>query len=137
MNLRSLKISKVIKKKILIVDDNDDLRLFMHDFLKKVYIIYDAADGDKAWEMIPNLQPNIIISDVMMPGIDGNSLCKLIKNDIRTSHIPVILLTARSTKEQELSGFENGADDYITKPFDLDILILRIKRLLDQQQSRL
>ena len=108
----------------------------MHDFLKKDYIIYDAADGDKAWEMIPNLQPNIIISDVMMPGIDGNSLCKLIKNDIRTSHIPVILLTARSTKEQELSGFENGADDYITKPFDLDILILRIRRLLDQQQSR-
>lgn len=124
------------KEKILIVDDNDDLRLFMHDFLKKDYIIYDAADGDKAWEMIPNLQPNIIISDVMMPGIDGNSLCKLIKNDIRTSHIPVILLTARSTKEQELSGFENGADDYITKPFDLDILILRIRRLLDQQQSR-
>nr|WP_235782252.1 helix-turn-helix domain-containing protein [Phocaeicola paurosaccharolyticus] len=110
--------------------------VFMHDFLKKDYIIYDAADGDKAWEMIPNLQPNIIISDVMMPGIDGNSLCKLIKNDIRTSHIPVILLTARSTKEQELSGFENGADDYITKPFDLDILILRIRRLLDQQQSR-
>jgi len=124
------------KEKILIVDDNDDLRLFMRDFLKKDYIVYDAADGDKAWEMIPNLQPNIIISDVMMPGIDGNSLCKLIKNDIRTSHIPVILLTARSTKEQELSGFENGADDYITKPFDLDILFLRIKRLLDQQQSR-
>lgn len=86
--------------------------------------------------MIPELQPDIIVSDVMMPEIDGNELTKLVKTDIRTSHIPLILLTARSAKEQKLEGLESGADDYITKPFDFDILNLRIKKLLQLQQKR-
>ncbi|NDV59489.1 ATP-binding protein [Bacteroides sp. 519] len=121
---------------ILIVDDNEDFRLFMHDSLSSEYMVEVAADGAKAWEMIPELQPDIIVSDVMMPEMDGNELCRLVKTDIRTSHIPLILLTARSAKEQKLEGLESGADDYITKPFDFDILSLRIKKLLQLQQKR-
>lgn len=121
---------------ILIVDDNEDFRLFMRDSLASDYSVEVAADGAKAWEIIPELQPDIIVSDVMMPEIDGNELCRLVKTDIRTSHIPLILLTARSAKEQKLEGLESGADDYITKPFDFDILSLRIKKLLQLRQKR-
>ena len=121
---------------ILIVDDSDDFRLFMKDSLKNDYQIKEASDGAKAWELIPTLQPDIIVSDVMMPDIDGIELCKLVKNDIRTSHIPLILLTARSAEEQKLEGLESGADDYITKPFNFEILALRIKKLLQLRQKR-
>ena len=121
---------------ILIVDDNEDFRVFMRDSLISEYTVEVATNGAKAWEMIPELQPDIIVSDVMMPEMDGNELCKLVKTDIRTSHIPLILLTARSAKEQKLEGLKSGADDYITKPFDFDILSLRIKKLLKLQQKR-
>lgn len=121
---------------VLIVDDNEDFRLFMRDSLATEYRVEVAADGSKAWQMIPELQPDIIVSDVMMPEMDGNELCRLVKNDIRTSHIPLVLLTARSAKEQKLEGLESGADDYVTKPFDFDILNLRIKRLLQLRQKR-
>ena len=120
---------------ILIVDDNDDFRLFMKDCLAAEYIIHEATNGAQAWKIIPELQPDIVISDVMMPEIDGNELCRLVKNDLRTSHILFILLTARSAQEHELKGLENGADDYITKPFNLDILTLRIKSLLQKRRE--
>ncbi len=121
---------------ILIVDDNKDFRIFMRDCLEVDYHVEEAANGDKAWSVIPTLQPDIIVSDVMMPGMDGNELCRLVKSDIRTSHIPLILLTARSNKEQKVEGLECGADDYITKPFDFDILALRLRRLLRQRRQR-
>ncbi len=121
---------------ILIVDDNDDFRTFMNDSLKEDYMIKEAADGVQAWDLIPILQPDIIVSDVMMPEMDGVELCKLVKTDIRTSHIPLILLTARSAEEQKREGLETGADDYITKPFNFEILQLRIKKLLQLRQKR-
>jgi len=121
---------------ILIVDDNEDFRLFMRDSLSSEYRVEVATDGAKAWATIPELQPDIIVSDVMMPEMDGNELSKLVKTDIRTSHIPLILLTARSAKEQKVEGLESGADDYITKPFDFDILNLRIKKMLQLRQKR-
>lgn len=120
---------------VLIVDDNADFRNFMKDCLKNDYVTYEAPDGAKAWEIIPELQPDIIVSDVMMPEMDGNELCRLVKNDIRTSHILVILLTARAAKEHELKGLESGADDYITKPFDLNIFTRRIKNLLQYRRD--
>lgn len=120
---------------ILIVDDNDDFRTFMKDCLSTEYNVHDACDGAKAWDIIPELQPDIIVSDVMMPEIDGNELCRMVKNDIRTSHILVILLTARAAKEHEKKGLEVGADDYIAKPFNLSILILRIKNLLQHRRD--
>ena len=107
----------------------------MKDCLKSSYDIYEAPDGAKAWQIIPELQPDVIVSDVMMPEMDGNELCRRVKTDIWTSHIPVILLTARAAKEHELKGLENGADDYITKPFNLKILTQRIKNLLVSRQD--
>lgn len=116
---------------ILLVDDNDDFRSFMKDSLKGHYNLCEARDGKEAWEMIPEVQPDMIISDVMMPRLDGCELCRLVKNDLRTSHIPLILLTARTAEEQKVEGLETGADDYITKPFNLEILSLRIRKLLE------
>lgn len=121
---------------ILIIDDSNDFRLFMKESLKTEFTVKEAVNGTEAWEIIPNLQPDIIISDVMMPGMDGIELCKLIKTDIRTSHIPLILLTARSAEEQKREGLMTGADDYITKPFNFDILLLRIRKLLQLRKSR-
>lgn len=123
------------KPTLLLVDDNDDFLKFMTDCLKSDYEVFGASDGRKAWDRIPDMQPDIVVSDVMMPGIDGNELCRLIKNDVRTSHILVILLTARSAEEHLLRGLEAGADDYITKPFNLNVLELRIKNLLNRRQG--
>ncbi|GAE85009.1 DNA-binding response regulator [Bacteroides reticulotermitis JCM 10512] len=86
--------------------------------------------------MIPTLQPDIIISDVMMPQMDGYELCRAVKNDLRTSHIPLILLTAHTTEEQKIEGLETGADDYITKPFNLEILQLRISKLIERRNQK-
>lgn len=120
---------------VLIVDDNDDFRNFMKDCLRKDYTVHEADNGETAWKLIPELQPDIVISDVMMPEMDGNELCRLVKNDIRTSHILVILLTARAAKEHELKGLESGADDYITKPFNLDIFTRKVKNLLQYRRD--
>lgn len=121
---------------ILVVDDNDDFRTFMKDCLRDKYRLVEAKDGAEAWKLIPELQPDMIISDIMMPNMDGNQLCKNIKSDLRTSHIPVILLTAQIAEEQKIEGLETGADDYITKPFNLNILLLRINKLIETQKQR-
>ena len=120
---------------VLIVDDNDDIRFYIKDNLRASYIVYEAMDGKEGWKKAQEFQPDIIISDIMMPGMNGMDLCYKIKNDVRTSHIPVILLTARSAEEQKLEGFETGANDYITKPFSFEMLQSRIKSLLAHQEN--
>ncbi len=122
--------------RILLVDDNDDFRYFMKDTLKKDFSLLEASNGRDAWEKILEYSPDIIISDVMMPEMDGYELCEKVKNDVRTSHIPLILLTAHTAQEQELRGLETGADDYITKPFNFDILMLRILKILELRSYR-
>lgn len=124
------------KPVLLVVDDNADFRTLMKESLSTDYEVKTAQDGVKAWEMIPQLLPDLIVCDVMMPLMDGNELCRKVKTDIRTSHIPLILLTARSAREQKMEGLESGADDYITKPFDFEILTLRIRKLLQLQLQR-
>ena len=121
---------------ILLVDDNDDFRLFMRDMLQEHFSLIEASNGSEAWEKILSCLPDIIVSDVMMPGMDGYELCEKVKNDVRTSHIPLILLTAHTAQEQELHGLETGADDYITKPFNFDILLLRINKILKMRSFR-
>ncbi|MBP6249233.1 MAG: response regulator [Bacteroides sp.] len=121
---------------LLIVDDNEDFRSFMKESLSGYYRIREARNGREAWVMIPDLQPDLIISDVMMPEMDGTELCSMVKNDVRTSHIPLILLTARTAEEHKLEGLEIGADDYITKPFNFEILSLRIKKMLEFREVR-
>lgn len=123
------------KASLLVVEDNDDFREFLISCLKENYAVFDAPNGKKALSILSKQQIQIIISDVMMPIMDGMELCHKVKTDIRYSHIPIILLTARTAEEHILSGLKEGADEYITKPFNLDILLLRIRKLLMWTQN--
>jgi signal transduction histidine kinase/ligand-binding sensor domain-containing protein/DNA-binding response OmpR family regulator len=122
-------------KTLLLVEDNDDFRFYLKDNLKQFYSIAEARNGDEGWRQTLAVQPDLVVSDVMMPGINGMELCRKIKNDERVSHIPVILLTARSAEEQKLEGIQMGADDYITKPFNFEILESRIRNLIEQREK--
>ncbi|MBB6236789.1 ligand-binding sensor domain-containing protein/signal transduction histidine kinase/DNA-binding response OmpR family regulator [Pedobacter sp. AK013] len=123
------------KYSILLVEDNEDVRAFIKNALGNIYIIYESANGAKGLEMALEVIPDLIISDVMMPIMDGLELCRKLKTDERTSHIPVILLTARSAYVHQVNGFENGADAYIMKPFNLKILELNIQNLLNARET--
>lgn len=123
------------KKSILIIEDNDDIRFYIQDNLRSNYTVYQAINGKEGWKKAKELQPDMIISDVMMPEMDGIELLRKIKTDTNTSHIPVILLTALIADEQKLEGLNTGAVDYITKPFSFEMLQSRIKSLLSQQDS--
>lgn len=114
------------KKTLLVVDDNNGLRNFLKNSLQKQYNIITACDGEKAWDTIRSKNLDMVVSDVMMPNMNGFELCKLIKSTFETSHIPIILLTALSEKTRQLEGLGLGADDYIVKPFEMDVLMQRI-----------
>ena len=116
---------------LLVVDDNEDFRIFMRYSLELQYRVKLAVNGNEAWVMMQEELPDLVISDVMMPQMDGNELCRLIKQDKRIAHIPVILLTARQNTEAKLEGLQTGADDYVTKPFNMTILVLRIRKLIE------
>jgi signal transduction histidine kinase/ligand-binding sensor domain-containing protein/DNA-binding response OmpR family regulator len=120
---------------ILIVDDNEDIRFYLKDNLRRNYTVYEALNGAEGWERTKQLQPDLVVSDVMMPVMDGMELCRHIKNDKHTSHIPVILLTARSAAEPKMEAFQVGANDYVTKPFSYEMLESRIRNLLAQQEA--
>lgn len=119
--------------KILLVEDNAGLAEFVSDSLAENYRFYRAQNGAEGLKMAGEMMPDLIISDVMMPVMDGYVFCKHIKSNLETSHIPVVLLTAKSALESRVEGLELGADDYITKPFHLPELRLRIRNLLDRQ----
>ena len=118
---------------LLIVDDNDDFRLFMEYSLGLQYRVKLASNGKEAWDILQNCEemPDLVVSDIMMPEMDGNELCRLIKEDKRTAHIPVILLSAKQNTESKVEGLTMGADDYVTKPFNMTILVLRIRKLIE------
>ncbi|WP_145856579.1 hybrid sensor histidine kinase/response regulator transcription factor [Pedobacter suwonensis] len=115
---------------ILLVEDNQDLREYLKDNLKAHYRIVEAADGKEGWQKTLANHPELIVSDISMPNMSGIELCKKIKEDKRTKHIPVILLTALTGEQEQLTGLEIGANDYLTKPFNIDILNIKIKNLL-------
>jgi len=121
---------------LLIAEDNDELRSFLVERMRKYYRVLEAADGLKAWDLILQEMPDVVISDVMMPGQDGFDLCKSCKTDKRTAHIGFILLTSKAAHEARLKGLGTGADDYITKPFNLQELELRAANLLQLQQKQ-
>lgn len=120
---------------VLIVEDNDDMRLYLKNNLSKHYHITEATDGQDALEKIENENPDLIISDNLMPRMRGDEMCAKIKNSMETSHIPVILLTALDDKDNILKGLGSGADDYITKPFDITILKAKISNILKSRES--
>ena len=120
---------------LLIVEDNQDLRLFLSDSLKKEYHIFSAVDGLHALSILKKEHIDMVITDIMMPNMDGIKLCHAIKSDIKISHIPVIMLTAKNDIEHIKKGLTEGADDYIAKPFNLDILKLRINKILKWKQE--
>jgi len=123
------------KEQLLIVEDNDDLKKFLQQSLQRKYKIAVAKDGQEAWSMVQKKLPDLIISDVMMPNMDGFELCRLIKSTYETSHIPVILLTALNEKSQQLHGLGLGADDYLTKPFDMTLLHQRISNIIQNRRT--
>jgi signal transduction histidine kinase/DNA-binding response OmpR family regulator len=123
------------KPVILLVEDNEDFRFYLKDNLKFQYQIIEADSGGLGFLKAKEHVPDLVVSDVMMPEMNGIELCKKLKTHKTTSHIPVILLTARAAEEQKLEGFECGADDYVTKPFSFEILQSRIKNLIHQREG--
>ena len=120
---------------VLVVDDNDDMRRYIRTLLADKYYVTEAADGESGLQVAHETIPDLIVSDVMMPVMDGLEFCRRIKEDTLTSHVPVILLTARSTEEQQLEGLDSGADDYMTKPFSAQLLLARIGNLLKSRRK--
>lgn len=122
------------KSTILLVEDNEDFRFYLKDNLQQKYNILEAVNGKAGWEKAKDLQPDMVVSDIMMPLMNGIEFAKKIRTDPRTSHIPVVLLTAMSNEETELEGFRAGINDYISKPFTFEILASRIRSMLNMQE---
>ncbi|NQZ78929.1 MAG: response regulator, partial [Ekhidna sp.] len=120
---------------LLIADDNRDIRLYVASLFEKNFKVVQASDGKKALEVAKETVPDIIISDIMMPVVDGLEFCKNIKDNAATSHVPVILLTAKGTSQTKIEGYEVGADGYITKPFDSEVLTARVQNLLESREK--
>ena len=108
------------------MEDNQDFRHFLKEQLSETYKVNIAPDGEEREKLAVEQIPDLIISDIMMPKVDGLELCRRIKHNVQTSHIPVILLTARSGDEAKISGYAVGADSYISKPFSFDVLLVSI-----------
>jgi signal transduction histidine kinase/ligand-binding sensor domain-containing protein/DNA-binding response OmpR family regulator len=122
-------------KTILVVEDEEEVRAFLKDYLSTTYRVIDSADSSHALEMAFSVNPDLILSDIMMPGMDGMEFCNEIKHNIKTSHIPVVLLTAKSAHAHHKAGLETGADAYLTKPFSPEILSLTIQNLLQAREN--
>jgi signal transduction histidine kinase/AraC-like DNA-binding protein/streptogramin lyase len=120
---------------ILIAEDNAELRIFLKESLAKSYEVVEAENGKEAWEIISSELPDLVISDVMMPEMDGLELTEKIKTNLKTSHLPVILLTAKSAIEDRIAGLKTGADSYIPKPFHPEHLEVRIRKLIDLRNT--
>ncbi|SEO74322.1 Signal transduction histidine kinase [Mucilaginibacter gossypiicola] len=123
------------KQRVLVIDDDSEIRAYICSILESRYIIYEASNGLAGLQKAKEKQPDLIICDVMMPGLNGIELCSTIKQDQQLSYIPMILLTASSSAENKIKGLESGADDYISKPFDKDVLIARIANLLQNRSN--
>ena len=122
------------KPSVLVIDDNADIRSYVYSLLHTDYTVIEAVDGSDGIRKAMKYVPDLIISDVMMPGIDGIECCRRLKSELQTCHIPVILLTACSLDEQRIQGYDGGADSYISKPFSSQLLLARVRNLIDSHR---
>jgi signal transduction histidine kinase/ligand-binding sensor domain-containing protein/AraC-like DNA-binding protein len=123
------------RKSLLIIEDNNDLLHYLADRFSSKYHVFVANNGSKGLQLAIDKNPDIIITDIMMPEMDGLTLCKKLKNDLRTSHIPIIILTAKTTEESNLESLEAGADVFIQKPFNIEVLKAQVKSLLESREK--
>jgi len=123
------------KKTILIVEDNEDFRFYLKDNLRSNYTIHEASDGRDGWKKALSLHPDLVVSDISMPVMNGIELCKKIRTDPRTQQIPVILLTALTEEDTQLKSLETGASDFIAKPFNFEVLQSRVRNLLEYKET--
>lgn len=140
MKVPTLDLISKKNRTILIVDDNDDFRFYLVENLRRLYNVIEASNGEIAYEKANRFLPDIIVSDVKMPVLNGIDFCRKVKSEVNTSHIPVVLLTANTMDDDKITGFEAGADEYISKPFNVGVLIARLRNLLlkkDEQRSKL
>jgi signal transduction histidine kinase/ligand-binding sensor domain-containing protein/AraC-like DNA-binding protein len=134
VNNQQVKIKPKTNYRILIVEDEDEIRQYIKDELSSTYKIYERSNGKDALDFILKEKPHLVISDVMMPEMDGITLCKKLKSNININHIPIILLTAKATDEDKTEGFEIGADAYVAKPFNVELLKKRIANLIENRE---
>ena len=120
---------------ILLVEDNADMRYFIKEYLIEDYRVKEAINGKQGLQIAKVDSPDLVLTDLMMPKMDGIEFCKRLKTDVHTSHIPVIMLTAKAGIDNKLEGLETGADDYLTKPFDAGELLVRTKNLIEQRRK--
>ncbi len=130
-----LEVGKGENPIILVVEDNAEMRAYIKDYLISAYQVAEARDGAEGIEKAQEIIPDLVISDVMMPRKDGYELCKTLKLDLKTSHIPIILLTAKAASENKVEGLETGADDYLIKPFEPKELLARVKNLIELRRK--
>ena len=122
--------------KILVADDEPGIRQLLRAFLERAELqVVMAQNGDEAVRLAQEHVPDVVVVDVMMPQMDGYEVCRQLRNDTRTSHVPILMLTSRSAVGDKITGFESGADDYVTKPFDLNELLARIRSLLRRSRE--
>ena len=122
---------------LLVIEDNPDIRTYIADVFANDFDVRQATDGQEGLQMALDIIPDMIISDIMMPNMDGNELCRKVKENVRTSHVPIILLTAKDGNEAKEEGYESGADSYLTKPFSSSLLRTRVHNLVEQRQRLL
>ncbi|MFC6998843.1 two-component regulator propeller domain-containing protein [Rufibacter roseus] len=131
---QSITLSSENKPVVLVVEDNEDFRFYLQDSLNPYFQVLEARDGKEGWQKALSHLPDLIVSDLMMPELNGMDFCKKIKADPRTSQIPFVLLTAHASEEKQLKGLNLGANDYLTKPFHFEFLLSRIKNLITQKE---
>jgi len=133
-NEETLKVKSKTNYRILLVEDEDEIRHYLRTELSDLFKIFECTNGKEALEFILREKPHLVISDVMMPEMDGITLCKKIKSNVNINHIPIILLTAKSTDDEKAEGYKIGADAYIEKPFNLELLRKRVTNLIENRE---
>ncbi|WP_298711093.1 response regulator, partial [Chitinophaga sp.] len=121
------------KPTILLVEDTEDFRFYLKENLQEYYNVLEASNGEAGWQAALSAQPDLVVSDINMPGMDGLALCRKIRSNARTRQIPVILLTAMGEEAVQLEGLDAGADDYLVKPFSFEIMLSRVRNLLERK----